>query len=47
MERKDFLANPEHQYHVSQCGEHDCGPNHKMNRGYNENPSVTYFTNEL
>ena len=24
VERKTFLANPKHQYHVSQCEEHDC-----------------------
>ena len=24
MKRKDFLANPKHQYRVSRYGEHDC-----------------------
>ena len=27
--KKAFLANPKHQYHVSQCGEHDCSANNK------------------
>ena len=26
VERKAFLANPKHQYRVSQYGEHDCSP---------------------
>ena len=34
MERKAFLAYPKHQYHVSQCGEHGCSANNKMNRDY-------------
>ena len=25
--KKAFLANPKHQYRVSQCGEHDCHGN--------------------
>ena len=25
--KKVFLANPNHQYDVSQCGEHDCHAN--------------------
>ena len=30
-ERKSFLANPKHQYHVSLCEEHDCSANNKKN----------------
>ena len=32
--RKSFLANPKHQYHVSQWEEHDCSANNKMNEDY-------------
>ena len=28
---KAFLANPKHQYSISQCGEHDCYANNKKN----------------
>ena len=37
--KKGFLANPKHQYHVSQCEEHDLVPITKTNRDYNECPS--------
>ena len=29
--KKAFLTNPKHQYHVSQCGVHDCRANNKKN----------------
>ena len=29
VERKAFLANPKHQYDVSQRGEHDCSAHNK------------------
>ena len=29
--KKAFLANAKHQFHVSQCGEHDCSANNKKN----------------
>ena len=29
VERKAFLANPKHQYRISQCVEHDCSANNK------------------
>ena len=32
--RKALLANEKHQYHVSQCGEHDCRANNRKNGGY-------------
>ena len=32
--KKAFLANPEQQYHLSQCGEHDCHANNKNNGDY-------------
>ena len=47
MERKAFLANPKHQYPVSQCGEHDCSAQSQKNRDYYENPSLTYFTDKV
>ena len=47
VERKAFLANPKHQYRVSQCGEHDCSAPNKKNGDYYENPSLTHFMDEL
>ena len=41
-----FLANPKHQYHVCQCGEHDCGAYNKENGDYYEYPSLIHFTDE-
>ena len=29
VEEKPFLVNPKRQYHVFQCGEHDCIANKK------------------
>ena len=34
VERKAFLANPKHQVHVSECGEHDCSAKNKKNGDY-------------
>ena len=45
--KKAFLANPKHQYHVSQCGEHDCNANNKKNRDYYEYPSLSHLMDEL
>ena len=45
--KKAFLANPKHQYHVSQCGEHDCSAHNEKNGDYNEYPSLSHFTNQL
>ena len=46
MEREVFLASPKRQYHVSQCGEHDCSAYHEENGDYNEYPGSPQFTNE-
>ena len=43
---KRFLANPKHQYHVFQWGQHDCNANNKKNGDYNEYPSLTHFKDE-
>ena len=44
--RKTFLANPKHQHHASQCGEHDCSAHNEMNGDYNEYPSFPDFTDK-
>ena len=46
VERKDFLANPMHQYRVSLCGEHDCGAYNKMNGDYYKYPSLSHFMDD-
>ena len=45
--KKAFLANPKHQYHVSQCGEKDCRANNKNNGDYYEHQSLSYFADEF
>ena len=45
--KEAFLANPKHQYVVSQCGEQDCHANNKKNGDYYEHPSLSPFPNEL
>ena len=45
--KKSFLANPEHQYRVSQCEEHSCSANNKKNGDCNEYPSLSHFKSEL
>ena len=46
--KKSFLANPEHQYHVSQYVEHDCSAqSQKKNGDCYENPSLTYLMDKL
>ena len=47
MERKTFLANPKHQYRLSQCGEHDCSGNNKNKGDYYGYPRLPHFTDEL
>ena len=42
-----FLADPKHQYRVSQCGEFDCRANNKMKGNYYEYPSLSHFMDEL
>ena len=44
--KKAFLANPMHQYRVSQYGEHDCRANNKMNGDYYMYPSLSPFLNK-
>ena len=47
VERKTFLAKPEHQYRVSQSGKGDCNANDKKNRDYYKYPSLSHFADEL
>ena len=44
--KKALLANPKHQYRVSQCGEHDCSAHNEKNGDYYEYPSLTHFMDE-
>ena len=45
--KKAFLANPKHQYLVSQYKEHDCHAKNKKNGDYYEYPSFSRFMDEL
>ena len=47
VERKAFLANPKHEYRVSQCEEHDCSANNNKDGDYNEYSSLPHLTDEL
>ena len=40
---KAFLDKPNHQYHVSQYGEHDCSATKKKNGDCCEYPSLYHF----
>ena len=44
--KKAFLANPKHQYCVSQYGQHDCSALNKRNGDYYEYPSLPHFTDK-
>ena len=46
VEIKAFLANPKHQYHVSQSGEHYYSAHTEKNGDYNEYPSLSHFEDE-
>ena len=46
VERKAFIANPKHQYYVSQCLEHDYSAHKKKNGDYNEYPSLYHFRDD-
>ena len=46
VQRKAFVANPKHQYRVSQKGEHDCSAHNKKNVDCYEYPSLTHFTDK-
>ena len=47
VERKAFLADPRHQYRVSQWEEHDFGANNEKNGDYNDYQSSSHFINQL
>ena len=47
VEREASLANPKHDYLVSQQGEHDCSAHNKKNEDYYENPSMFYLTDKF
>ena len=47
VERKAFLANPKHQFFVSQTREHDCNAQSQKNGGYNKDPSLTHLMDKL
>ena len=44
--KESYLAKPKHQYHVSQCGEHDCNAHNKNNGYYYEYLSLSDFMND-
>ena len=44
VERNAFLANPRHQYRVSQWEEHDCSAINEKNGDHNEYPGLSPFT---
>ena len=46
VERKAFMANAKRQFHVSQCGEHDCSAENK-NRDCYGCPSLSHFMDKL
>ena len=47
VERKAFVANPKHQYNVSQKGKHDCSTHNKKEGDYYAYPSLSNFLDEL
>ena len=47
VKRKAFLANPKHEYDISQWGEHDCSANNKKNGDYYGYKSLSHFMDEL
>ena len=46
VERKAFLVNLKHKYHISQCGEYNCSADNEKNGGYYEYLSLSHFTDE-
>ena len=38
-----FFANPKHQYHLSQCAEHDCSAHNEKNGDYKEYLKLSHF----
>ena len=47
METKAFLANPKHQYHLSQYGGQNYSAKNKKNGDYYKYPSLSHFIDEL
>ena len=47
VKRKASLANPKHQYRVSQCGEYNFCTHNKMYGDCYEYPSLSQLTDEL
>ena len=47
VEMKAFLANPKHQYCISEWEKHDCSANNEKNRDYYKYPSLSHFMDEL
>ena len=46
VESKAFLPNPKHQDQFSQCREHDCRANNKINGDYSKQTSLSHFTDK-
>ena len=46
MDRKPFLSNPKHQYHLSQRVEHDYSARNKKNGDYYEYANLSHFMDE-
>ena len=46
VERKTYIANPEHQYRVFECGEHDCITHTEKSGDYNKGLSLSHFMDE-
>ena len=45
--KKAFLAKSKNQFHVSQCGKHDCSAQSQKNGDCYENPSLTQLMDKL
>ena len=44
--KKAVIANPKHQYRISQCGEYDCSTNNRKNGDCYEYPCLPHFMDE-
>ena len=44
--KKAFLVISNHQYHISECGEHHYRANNEKNGDYYEYPSLSHFMGE-
>ena len=47
IERKGFLENPKHQYHVSEWEDRDCSAHNKKNGDYYGYPNLSHFKDKL